>query len=121
MSQELPVPGPQPSSPPAVINRRASVRYQCAPATTARIVPADTQDHQHAWVLDFSREGVGLVVSRPIPVDQHVYLLVKGPAGQAFELGARVAHATRRPDGDWLLGCQLHNKLTDEDLEALLQ
>ena len=54
------------SSPPGAVgrppsrNRRVTIRYRCAPATTGRVCLVDDQEFQRAWVDNLSRGGAGL-------------------------------------------------------------
>lgn len=100
-------------------NRRATVRYQCAPATAGRLYSGDAHEFQLAWVQDLSVAGVGLVVSRPLPAGTQVHIQLRADA-HVFQLLGRVVHATEQPSGDWLIGCELVNRLTNEDLDFLL-
>ncbi len=107
--------GPSPS------NRRATVRYHCAPATPGRIAPVAKQEMQRGWVLDVSLGGIGLLLVRPLDPGQPVVLCLSGQAaGQVYELTARVAHATREPGGEWVIGCHLDRELTRDELDDLL-
>jgi hypothetical protein len=102
-------------------NRRASVRYQCGPATPGRIMVAEAQEWQRAWVIDLSLDGVGLLLNRDLePGTDLVVALKSGTANKTFELAARVCHTARQPDGDWLIGCEFATRLTDDDLDCLL-
>ena len=122
MSQQD-VPAQGQGAPPAgaSTNRRASVRYLCAPATPGRVAAVETQEFLRAWVLDLSVRGVGLLVSRVIPAGQAVHVVLKTAAGKSFELPARVARATQQGGDDWIIGCELLDRLSDDDLDALLQ
>jgi hypothetical protein len=101
-------------------NRRASVRYQCGPATPGQ-VQVEGQEWQRAWVLDLSVSGVGLLVSRELQAGLEIVIHLKSPAAQqTYALPARIRHASRQLDGEWILGCEFAGKLTDEQLDALL-
>jgi hypothetical protein len=76
---------------------------------------------QRAWILNVSRGGVGLLLSRPLEAGQAILLrLTRTADGQVVELPAHVAHATQEPGGEWVVGCRLDNELTSEQLDALL-
>jgi hypothetical protein len=101
-------------------NRRASVRYQCGPATPGRVL-VDGQEWQRAWVLDLSLGGVGLLLNRPLETHSELIIVLKNDAlKKVFELPARVCHAVRQMDGDWIVGCEFADKLTEEQLDELL-
>jgi hypothetical protein len=111
-------PEPAPASSP---NRRATVRYHCAPATLGRLQLPPREEAQNAWVLDLSLGGVGLLLSRPLEPGLAVVVRMGGAAGaRAYELPARVVHATREIGGDWVVGCRLDTPLTQDDLDALV-
>jgi hypothetical protein len=117
--QHIRVQGEPSRSPPA--NRRATVRYHCAPATPGRIAIPPKLEMQRAWILDVSRGGVGLLLDRPVKPDQRVTLRLSGAAsGQVYELTARVAHTTQEPCGDWVIGCELDRELSRDELDDLL-
>jgi c-di-GMP-binding flagellar brake protein YcgR len=101
-------------------NRRGAVRYQCAPATPGQ-VQLGGEEWQRAWVLDLSLGGIGLLLSRAIePGTQIVVHLKNATRDKVYQLTARICHATRQPDGDWILGCEFIEKLTDDQMDALL-
>jgi hypothetical protein len=117
--RNIPVPGESLGTPPS--NRRATIRYHCAPATPGRIALPPRPEMQRAWVLDVSLGGVGLMLGRPLEPGQSVVLRLRGAAdGQVYELTARVAHATREPGGDWVIGCRLDRELNRDELDDLL-
>jgi hypothetical protein len=108
-------------APGARINHRATVRYQCAPATTGRVILAADHEFQRAWVLDLSCRGVGLAMSRPVEAGTPLVVQLKSPNNQrVYELSAHVVHATPLPSGDFRVGCQFINAISAEDLDALL-
>jgi hypothetical protein len=103
------------------INQRATIRYQCAPATAGRVAVAEDREFQRAWVLDLSSKGIGLELTRTLPIGTLVIVQLKGAHnGKIYEFPAHVIHATPTPTGDYIIGCELVTRLSDEDLEALL-
>lgn len=108
-----------PSSRP--VQRRATVRYRCPPATHGRVFIADSYKSAGAWIMDLSVAGVGLLMDRCLEPGTRVLIEIgKSKQVAAFEFGALVAHCTRQPDGAWLVGCAFVARLSDDDLEALL-
>jgi hypothetical protein len=102
-------------------NRRASVRYQCGLATAGRVSVAEKHEFLRAWVLDLSAHGMGLLISRALEVGQLVVITVKSTSGDhTYELPARVARVTAHPHGDWVVGFELNQLLSPDDLDALL-
>ena len=102
-------------------NHRATVRYQCPPATPGRIILVADQEFQRAWVQDLSQGGVGLHMARPLPLGTFIIVQIKSVlTKKLFELPARVAHSTHLANGEWLVGCELTARLSHDDLDALL-
>jgi hypothetical protein len=102
-------------------NQRATVRYRCAPATTGKLFLADDHECQLAWIINLSKTGVGLVVSRPVPVGAYVLLNLRSiDRSTVFELAGHVMHSTMQTQTDWLIGCELLQPLSDDDLDAML-
>src|SRR5262245_20737025 len=93
-------------------NRRATVRYRCAPATQGKIARTDDQEFQRAWILDVSVNGIGLETSRQVEVGELVVVHLKSQT-RSYQLAGHVAHATQRPDGTWLIGCELVVRLAE--------
>jgi hypothetical protein len=102
-------------------NRRATIRYRCAPATVGKVFSAEDHEFQRAWILDLSLRGVGMQLARPLNPGQHFALLVRSNDGlRTFELAGTVCHCDPVPHGDWLVGCELTIALTPEELDQLL-
>jgi hypothetical protein len=117
--RNVPLAGEPPQTPDS--NRRAAIRYHCAPATAGRVLLPPRQEMQRGWVLDVSLGGVGLLLGRPLTPGTSVVIRMSGPEdGQAHELPAQVIHATREIGGEWVVGCQLTTPLTRDELDALL-
>jgi PilZ domain len=102
-------------------NRRATIRYRCAPATVGKVFSTDDQEFQRAWILDLSVKGIGMQLSRPLELGQLVIITIRsGFEAKVHELSARVIHCTAVPQWDWLIGCELVDRLTPELLDQLL-
>lgn len=111
-----------PVAPPSAdSNRRATVRYHCAPATPGGVVVLEKQEIQRGWVLNLSVTGVGMLLPRPVAGGLLVLIRLKGAGVKVHELTARVAHSTREPSGEYVVGCELITRLTPEELDELLQ
>ena len=102
-------------------NKRATVRYRCAPATIGKLYVSDDHEYQHAWVLNLSAQGIGLILTRPVAAGTFVVIhLRSNDPARTYELTAHVVHCTALPHGEWNLGCELVNPLSLEDLDLLL-
>jgi hypothetical protein len=73
-----------------------------------------------ADVQDISIMGIGLIGNGEYPAGS-AFLIEGGPKRWKLSepLRAELRHATRRDDGQWLLGCAFSRLLTADDIEAL--
>jgi hypothetical protein len=102
-------------------NRRATIRYRCAPATVGKVLSADDREFQRAWIIDLSLMGVGMQLTRPLTLGQQITLLMRSNDGaESFELSATVTHCDRAPHCDWHVGCEFATLLTPDELDQLL-
>jgi hypothetical protein len=102
-------------------NRRATIRYQCAPDTVGKVLSADDQELQRAFILNLSLAGVGMHLPRPLEPGQFIVITIRSNVnGTVHELPARVIHCSAVPQWDWLIGCELLTRLTPEQLDQLL-
>jgi hypothetical protein len=101
--------------------RRATVRYRCPPATLGRLFIANSYQSLSAWVLNLSVNGAGLLLGDPLESGTWLLLELESLARDlTLEISARIVHATRQADGNWLLGCAFANRLSDDELDAVL-
>jgi hypothetical protein len=102
-------------------NKRATVRYRCAPATIGKLYVSEDQEYQHAWVLNLSAQGIGMILTRPVPTGTFVIIHIKSnDSAKIYELTANIMHCTSLPHGEWNVGCELIKALSAEDLDLLL-
>jgi hypothetical protein len=105
-------------APPAC--RRGAVRYAGPAAAPGGSCGTPGEPGRPAAVYNLSATGIGLLVDIPVPAATPLDIdLVTAAAGRVT-LRARPVHATRRRDGRWLIGCQLLQPLTPDELQALL-
>ncbi len=105
----------------AWIRRRAETRYHCGPATAGRVSKSDDETLRRAWILNMSATGIGLLLDSALEAGTQVMIHLKSTSGSTcFDLAARVAHATVQGNGEWLIGCELAERLGQDDLDALL-
>jgi hypothetical protein len=111
--ESLPAPAPE---------RRRRVRYHChlrAPAQYALRPPFHSD-----WALlhDLSASGAGLLLDcAPEPGAVLLLQLPSNVVGCPTTRLARVAHATERPGGDYLVGCAFTPPLSEAELASVLQ
>ena len=105
----------------SLANRRASIRYRCAPATVGRVFSTEDQEFQLACILDLSLHGIGMQVVRPVEAGRLLIISMKSNDGaKTFDLAAKVMHCNEVPHDEWYIGCALTTPLTPEELEQLL-
>jgi hypothetical protein len=103
---------------PPAPTRRASARHRCGRGGACRTLPACHDERWLATVRDISAGGVGLLLSRRF--EPGVLLAVELPEGEsARSVLARVAHATARGRGEWLVGCRFLSPLDEDELRLL--
>ena len=102
------------------IKRRVSTRYRCHLATLGRLIFPASGESADVWVHNLSDSGIGLNFSRSLEAGTPLVIRLRGSEGLTLQLPARVVHATQEVDGTWRIGCQFENKLSYEELEALL-
>ncbi len=93
--------------------RRASPRTRLTAAVTCRVA-ADPP--LSAAVRDVCANGLSFLSSRALPCHTPVWVETPGKP----PLALRVAHVTARPDGAWLIGCELLDADDGEALTGLL-
>jgi hypothetical protein len=107
---------------PAILpeERRASVRYRSDAKGSCQTLSVRRETSWNAIVRDISPEGIGLLLARRFEPGVLVAIeLTAAGDDQTRLLLARVAHATARPEGDWLVGCTLVSPLTNDEIQAL--
>jgi hypothetical protein len=101
--------------------RRRGPRYHCGPATLGQVVTCQPCQTYHGWVLDLSKRGGGLLLTQALAAETLFVLHLKSTDGKrCYELPCRVVHATTQLAGDWLIGCEFADALTEDDLDAML-
>jgi c-di-GMP-binding flagellar brake protein YcgR len=107
--------------PTARSNRRATVRYRCAPATTGKVYADHDHEFIRAWIVDLSQTGIGMQLGKPIELGRHVVIVMRSnDNSKTMELSARVAHSHELPHNEWHIGCEFTIPLTPEELEQFL-
>jgi hypothetical protein len=103
-------------------NRRATIRYRCAPATVGKVFSAEDQEFQRVWILDLSLKGIGMQLSRPLKPGHLVIIAVRSnDRSKVHELSANVMRCSAVPQcEDWYVGCELITPLSPEEMEQLL-
>ena len=103
------------------IRRRSSDRYRCALATAGKLHFPGSGETVTAWVCNLSRGGIGLNLSQTLAADQELVIHLKMTEGNVtLKVPAKVVHATPEIDGTWRVGCEFHQPLTPDELDALL-
>jgi hypothetical protein len=105
------------------VERRAYPRYPCNLAIFCRPVAARREElWWPAEVRDISVGGLGLVLLVHFEPGTILAIELEGPAAPVPRLLlARVVHARPQPGGGWFIGCELADRLRDDELLRLLR
>jgi hypothetical protein len=103
------------------MERRAWVRYSSSQEPLWRFFGMRTEEAWPAKVHDISVTGIGLLIERPLKPRTMLTVNLRGRTHNLSQpMLVRVNHVTGQPDGKWLVGCSFINRLSDDDLQALL-
>ena len=107
-------------APSAVTDCRAWVRFPCNLETVCYSIDTVPGEQLPARILDISAGGVGLLVPCQFESRTLLNLQLPPPPGlPGRKVLVRVVQARPYGNGDWFLGCEFADRLTDEELEAL--
>src|SRR5262249_4531549 len=110
------------SQQPVANERRACVRFTTE--LEALCQPGSGRLDSTWWlarICNISAGGLGLVIRRRVQPGTILTVDLDSPArNSARTFHAQVRHATTGTDGMWVVGCVLANRLSDEELQALL-
>jgi hypothetical protein len=105
------------SEPP---DARAWVRFPCEIPGLCTDAGADAAEPWQAKVVNISAGGFGLIAAEAVKEGTHLHVNLPGADGHDAErLLVRVVHVQEQPDGLWCLGCELTQRLSDEDQTVL--
>jgi hypothetical protein len=103
-------------------NYRSGPRFLCQEPPLIYVCSKPRFASWTMHVRDICSRGLGLL--SPYRIEPEKRLAVSwsyGPPERWRTLLARVAHATPRPQGGWVIGCELAMPLPLTDLEAFFQ
>lgn len=102
-------------------NRRACIRYRCTRPIPRRMAIAESFTSLDAWVVDISASGLCLLLDRPLEQGTLLFVeLESAPTFPPVELLAKVARVSPVTEGEWHIGCEFVNGLSEEELHAIL-
>jgi hypothetical protein len=105
---------------PAATDCRAWVRFPCNLETVCYSIDTVPGEQLPARILNISAGGAGLLVPCQFESRTLLKLQLPPPPGlPARKVLVRVVQARPYGNGDWFLGCEFADQLTDEDLVAL--
>jgi hypothetical protein len=106
---------------PAIPDSRAWVRFPCNVETVCYSMDAAPGEQLPARLLNISSGGVGLVL--PCQFESRTLLrleLPQKPCQPPRRVVVRVVQARPYAKGDWFLGCEFADALTDDEVAGLL-
>jgi hypothetical protein len=102
------------------VKRRMVQRYRCPLATLGRITFTDGSQ-EDAWAHDLSETGIGLNLSHALEPGTPILIRLRAAdRPDTLLLAAKVVHATEEIDGSWRIGCAFLDKLSPEQIDAML-
>jgi hypothetical protein len=109
------------SHPSSPINRRVAVRYPGSGSTSSRLAGRSGAKSRRARIRDISLGGVALILSSRLKVGARLLIRFHNePLEIAYDVSARVVHATSQPRGRWVVGCEFARELSPLELDTLL-
>lgn len=101
--------------------RRQSIRYGISLETSCRLLAMVKDDPIPVRVRNISRGGISLVVHKQVESGTLLEIeLLNRPNMVLSKLQVKITYAVEHPSGDWILGGSFVEKLSDEDIKALL-
>jgi hypothetical protein len=111
-----------PELPAIQADRRGAQRCPCNLQPFWRFIGYDHCAEAPLRVRDISATGIGLQVKQPLKPGTALVINLQTRQQQLSRpLAVRVMHATLLADGDWLLGCQFVRRLSDQDMQELVE
>lgn len=110
-----------PKEPQDVQEQRSSPRISCELEATFQIVGEECSQFQKAKLENISLIGLGLAVAEKLPLGALLNVELHSRSGNTSKsLLCCAVHATKRPSGDWLVGCNFFAEMEETELNALL-
>ena len=104
------------------VEQRAYVRYSTRLDATCRAAESAEADAWQASVREISAGGIRLVLGKRVEQDGLLFIqLLSGCDRLSRVLQARVRHTKRVMGGQWMVGCEFVNKLSEQELQAVLE
>src|SRR4051812_31030367 len=121
ISQTVTVPANQPRFKP--LDRRSNYRYPCNLETSYRLVAAVGDEFWTTRVRNISPGGISLIVNQPLEPGTILAVELLDRTTQRFSgtLQVRVVYTVEHPSGDWIMGGAFTNRLSDDELLALVK
>jgi hypothetical protein len=102
-------------------NRRGSQRSRSARPIPRRVYRVEDLRPLDAWIVDLSCGGLALLLPERLPAGATLFLEVESvPEAPPLKVWASVVRCAPDEGGEWLVGCELVNRLSEGELETLL-
>jgi c-di-GMP-binding flagellar brake protein YcgR len=112
---------PSPATVKTPADRRAHVRYSTRIDASCCAAESDQADVWQASVREISAGGIRLLLGKQVEQNGLLSIqLLSGCERPLRLLQARVRHAKRVLGGQWMVGCEFVNKLSEQELRALV-
>ena len=121
MSHEMLDPHGVTSTTSCADNRRTWQRSLSSRPIPRRIYSVEDFRPLDAWMVDVSCGGVALFLTEPLAEGAILFIELEAlPEAPPVKVWATVIRCKPADGGDWLLGCELMNRLSEQQLESLL-
>jgi hypothetical protein len=102
-------------------DRRGAQRCMSARPIPRRIYRVEDFQPLDAWIVDVSCGGVALLLSEPLESGVTLFIELESlPEAPPVKVWASVVRSVPADSGDWLVGCELVNCLSERALGTLL-
>jgi hypothetical protein len=105
----------------AAVERRLWERLACTRPIPRRLALEPGRELDDGWVVDLSAGGLCVLLNTRPERGAVLYLeLESHPDHPPVALRARVVRVQAMPEGDWLVGCQYLEPISEETVKGLL-
>ena len=109
------------AAPPVIAGLRTYERCGSARPIPRRIYRVEDLKPLDAWVLDLSRGGLALLVPNSLLEGTVLFVELESlPEAPPVRVWANVVRCEPDEGGEWRVGCELVNPLSEKQLESLL-
>jgi hypothetical protein len=115
-------PSPAQANASTTADRRLWARAESSRPIPRRIYLVETFQPLDAWIVDLSQGGLALLLPRPLRMGTLLFIeLESAPEAHPVKVWASVVRCAAAPESNWLVGCEFVNRLSEDELSAILR